>query len=63
MRLPRAVRRDVEAAPEGHVGLVAQAVVRADGGTPLAALYDSAPAPVVEQRMSELRQRLADLLG
>ncbi len=62
MRLPRAVRRDVEAVPEGHVGLVAQAVVGAGGDTPLAVLYDNAPAPVAEQRLQELRRRLTDLL-
>jgi hypothetical protein len=62
MRLPRAVRRDVEAAPEGHVGLVAQAVVGADGDTPVAVLYDNAPAPMAEQRLHELRRRLAELL-
>ena len=36
--LPRAVRCDVEPAPEGHVGLMAQAV--AEDGCPLVTLYE-----------------------
>jgi hypothetical protein len=62
-RLPWAVRRDVEPAPEGHVGLVVQAIAGDTGGTPLAVLYDSAPASIAEQRVRELGQRMADLFG
>lgn len=62
LRLPRAVRRGVEAAPEGHVGLVAQAIVGADGETPLAALYDNAPAVLAQQRLCELTGRLGEML-
>lgn len=62
MRLPRAVRRDVELAPEGHVGLVAQAIVGEEGGVPLAVLYDSAPAAIATEGMRRLEQRLVELL-
>jgi hypothetical protein len=62
-RLPRAVRRDVDAAPEGHVGLVVQAIADDEGGTPLAILYDNAPASIAEQRVRELGQRLTELFG
>ncbi len=63
MRLPRSVRRDVDVAPQGYVGLVVQAIVGEEGATPLAALYDSAPAAVVTEGMQQLEQRLAELLG
>jgi hypothetical protein len=63
MRLPRAVRRDVEAAPEGHVGLVAEAIVGEDGGLPLAVLYGSAPDSAATEGMRMLVQRLEELLG
>jgi hypothetical protein len=63
MRLPRAVRRDVEAAPEGHVGLVAQAIVGEEGDLPLAVLYDNAPAGVATEGVRRLEQRLAEMLG
>jgi hypothetical protein len=63
MRLPRAVRRDVELAPEGHVGLVVQAIVGEEGATPLAVLYDNAPAAVATEGMQRLEQRLTELLG
>jgi hypothetical protein len=63
MRLPRSVRRGVEAAPEGHVGLVVQAIVGEDGEMPLAALYDSAPASVATEGMRRLERRLTELLG
>ncbi len=63
MRLPRAVRRDVEAAPEGHVGLVVQAIVGEEGDMPLAVLYDNAPASVATEGVRRLEQRLAELLG
>jgi len=62
MRLPRSVRRDVQAAPEGHVGLVAQAVVGEEGDLPLAVLYDSAPASVAGESMKKLERRLAEML-
>lgn len=61
-RLARAVRRTVEPAPEGHVGLVAQATVGGSDQTPLAVFYDHAPAHVAQQRLRELEQRLADHL-
>lgn len=61
-RMPRAVRRDIDPAPQGHVGLVAQATVGDVGQTPLAVLYDHAPRDVAEQRLRELERRLADQL-
>lgn len=63
MRLPRATRRDIAAAPEGHVGLIAQAIVGQEGDLPLAVLYDSVPASVVSEGMRKLEQRLEELLG
>jgi len=62
MRLPRSVRRDVQAAREGYVGLVAQAVVGEEGDLPLAVLYDSAPASVATESMKMLERRLAEML-
>lgn len=62
MRLPRAVRRDVQPAPEGHVGLVAQAVAGEDGDLPIAVLYDNAPASLAKERVRNLEQRLTELL-
>lgn len=61
-RMPRAVRRDIDPAPQGHVGLVAQATVGDVGQTPLAYLYDHAPPDVAEQRLRELERRLTDQL-
>ena len=63
MRLPRAVRRDVEAVPEGHVGLVAQAMVGEEEDLPLAVLYDNAPTLLATEGMRKLEQRLTELLG
>jgi len=63
IRLPLAVRRDVEAAPEDHVGLVAQAIVGEEGDLPLAVLYDNAPASVATERIRRLEQRFTELLG
>ncbi len=63
MRLPRAVRRDVESAPEGHVGLVAQAMVGEQEDVPLVALYDNAPARLATEGIRKLEQRLTELLG
>ncbi len=62
-RLPRAVRRDVQTVPEGHVGLVAQAIVGEEGDLPLAVLYDNAPAPLATEGIRKLEQRLTELLG
>jgi hypothetical protein len=62
MRLPRAVRRGVEPAPDGHVGLILQATVCEEDETPLAVLYDNAPAPLEVERMREMEQHLAELL-
>lgn len=58
MRLPRTVRRAVQAAPEGHVGLIAQATVEA-GGVAISTLYATAPISLGAQRLNELEQRLA----
>ncbi len=63
MRLPRAVRRDVEAVPKGHVGLVAQVIVGDEGDMPLAVLYDNAPASGAEEGVQRLEQRLTEMLG
>lgn len=62
MRLPRAVRRDVEPAPEGHVGLVAQVIVGEEGDVPLAVLYDNAPARAATEGVRQLEHRLRELL-
>lgn len=63
MRLPRAVRRGVEPAPEGHVGLIAQAVTGDEDGTPLSVLYGSVPAPLAADGLSKLEQQLARQLA
>ncbi len=63
MRLPRAVRRNVQSVPEGHVGLVAQAMVGEEEDLPLAVLYDNAPAVLATEGMRKLEQRLTELLG
>lgn len=60
-RLPRAVRRDVEVVPEGHVGLIAQAVV--DDEPPLAVLYGSAPAATVAEGQRQLELKLTALMA
>jgi hypothetical protein len=62
MRLPRAVRRDVEPAPDGHVGLIAQAIVGTEG-VPLAALYRSVPADSAATGAQTLQRELAERLG
>ena len=62
MRLPRAVRRDVQPVPEGNVGLVAQAIVGEEGDLPLAVLYDNAPARVATEGVRTLERRLTELL-
>jgi hypothetical protein len=62
MRLPRAVRRDVEPAPEGHVGLVVQAIVGSEG-VPLAALYRSVPADFAAAGAQTLERELTERLG
>jgi hypothetical protein len=62
-RLPRAARRDVQAAPEGHVGLVAQAFVGDEAGTPLWVVYDSVPASLASEGLRRLEQRLAEKLA
>lgn len=63
LRLPRAARRDVRAAPEGHVGLVAQAFVGEETGTPLSVVYDSVPASLASEGLRKLEQRLAAKLA
>lgn len=62
-RLPRSVRRKIEPAPEGHVGLVVQAVAGDAGGAPVAALYDTAPSSMATQRIRELAEEIAALFG
>ena len=62
-RLPRSVRRGIEPARDGHVGLVVQAVAGDHGEAPLAALYDNAPAFMAEQRLRELAEQMTDLFG
>lgn len=61
-RLPRAVRRDIEPVPDGHVGLVAQALVGEEGGLPLKVLYNHAPADLAAERLRGLERRLTELL-
>lgn len=63
MRLARGVPRDVQAVPEGRVGLVAQAMVGEKEDLPLAVLYDNAPAMLATEGMRTLEQRLTELLG
>ena len=63
MRLPRAVRRGVEPAPEGHVGLIAQALTGDEAGTPLSVLYGSVPASLAADGLSKLEQQLARQLA
>jgi hypothetical protein len=62
-RLPRAVRRDVQSVPEGHVGLVVQAMVGEEQDLPLAVLYDSAPVALANEGMRRLERRLIEILG
>lgn len=57
------MRRDIEPAPDGHVGLIVQAVAGDPGGTPLAVLYDNAPASTAEQRVHEMAERMEELFG
>jgi hypothetical protein len=61
IRLPRAVRRDVEVVPQGHVGLIAQAVV--DDEPPLAVLYGSAPASAAAEGQRLLECKLTALMA
>ena len=59
--LPHLVRRDVEAAPEGHVGLMAQAV--AEDGCPLVTLYEYVPESTkLEEAFTELEARIRETL-
>ena len=62
MRLPRAVRRNVEPAPEGHVGLIAQATVGSED-VALAALYGSVPADSAADGTQTLERELAERLA
>jgi hypothetical protein len=62
-RLPRAVRRRIEPARDGHVGLVVQAVAGDQGEAPLAALFDNTPAFMAEQRLRELADEMTDLFA
>lgn len=59
--LPRRVRRDVEPAPEGHVGLMAQAV--AEDGCPLMTLYEHVPESTkLDEAFSGLEARIREKL-
>ncbi len=59
--LPRVARRDVEPAPEGHVGLMVQAV--AEDGFPLVTLYEHVPEfTKLEEAFSELEARVRETL-
>lgn len=59
--LPRQVRRDVEPAPEGHIGLIVQA--EAEDGFPLVTLYEHVPQSTkLEEAFSELEARLRETL-
>jgi hypothetical protein len=60
LRLPRVSRRDVEPAPQGHLGLVVQAV--AEDGCPLVTLYDHVPETDIEEAFSELETRVKEAL-
>lgn len=62
-RLPRAVRRGVRAVPEGHVGLVAQAIAGDESGVPLSVMYDIVPAPQAVEGLRALERRLTELLA
>lgn len=62
-RLPRAVRRGVSVVPEGHVGLVAQALAGAEASVPLSVLYDVVPARRGVEGLRALEQRLIALLA
>ena len=61
-RLPRAVRRDVELVPLGHVGLIVQAITGVD--CPLITVYghvraDADPADAFAELERRLRRQLA----
>jgi hypothetical protein len=59
--LPRVARRDVEPAPEGHVGLMVQAV--AEDGFPLVTLFEHVPEfTKLEEAFSELEARVRETL-
>ena len=61
-RLPRAVRRDVEAVPPGHVGLIVQAL--ADPDSPVLAVYGYVRADLdPAEALVALERRLRGLLG
>lgn len=62
-RLPRATRREIEPARDGHVGLVVQAIAGDSAGTPLAVLYDNVPAFRADGRLTELADQLAEMLA
>jgi hypothetical protein len=59
-QLPQASRRDVEPAPQGHLGLMVQAVAK--DGCPLVTLYDHVPEIEIEEALSELETRIRALL-
>lgn len=61
-RLARSVRREVEAVPPGHVGLIVQAVGAPD--SPLLAMYGHVPADVDPvDALAVLERRLRGQLG
>ena len=59
-RLPRAARRDVDAAPPGHVGLFAQALTATD--TVIATLRHHVPQHLAADGRRELARQLEGLL-
>jgi hypothetical protein len=60
-QLPQASRRDVEPAPQGHFGLMVQAI--AEDGCPLVTLYDHIPESAgIEEAFSELETRIREAL-
>jgi hypothetical protein len=61
-RLPRSVRRDVEAVPLGHVGLIVQAISGSD--SPLSAVYGHVRADLdPADALAALERRLRGHLG
>lgn len=61
-RLPRAARRDVEQVPDGHVGLVVQAIAEPD--VLLVTVYGRTPAGADPARaLARLEAELLERLG
>ena len=60
-QLAQVFRRDVEPAPEGHLGLMVQAV--AMDGCPLVTLYDHVAKTEIANGFAKLEARLERLYG